>query len=89
MPFLTHEHSDHSVGIRGLSQRKDLPIYANPDTADAGKLSSKNPFIGNSFKRELNFNSEILLFDPTHFRTMPMTQSALIFIGVRMKQICS
>lgn len=33
--FLTHEHSDHAQGIRGLAKRADLPIFANRDTADA------------------------------------------------------
>jgi phosphoribosyl 1,2-cyclic phosphodiesterase len=33
--FLTHEHSDHAQGIRGLACRADLPIFANRDTADA------------------------------------------------------
>lgn len=33
--FLTHEHSDHCEGIRGLSKRADLPVFANRDTADA------------------------------------------------------
>ena len=33
--FLTHEHSDHAQGIRGLSRRADLPIFANQDTAEA------------------------------------------------------
>ena len=33
--FLTHEHSDHAQGIRGLSRRADLPIFANRDTAEA------------------------------------------------------
>jgi phosphoribosyl 1,2-cyclic phosphodiesterase len=33
--FLTHEHSDHAQGIRGLARRADLPIFANRDTADA------------------------------------------------------
>ena len=33
--FLTHEHSDHAQGIRGLSKRVDLPVFANRDTADA------------------------------------------------------
>ena len=33
--FLTHEHSDHAQGIRGLSKRADLPIFANRDTAEA------------------------------------------------------
>jgi phosphoribosyl 1,2-cyclic phosphodiesterase len=39
--FLTHEHSDHSKGIRGISQNTALPIFANRDTADAvqGKLT--------------------------------------------------
>jgi len=41
--FLTHEHSDHSQGIRGLARRADLPVFANRDTADAiqGKLVQK------------------------------------------------
>lgn len=33
--FLTHEHSDHAQGLRGLAKRADLPVYANRDTADA------------------------------------------------------
>ena len=30
--FLTHEHNDHSAGIRGLSKYGNLPVYANQDT---------------------------------------------------------
>ncbi len=33
--FLTHEHTDHAQGIRGLAKRSELPIFANRDTADA------------------------------------------------------
>ena len=33
--FLTHEHSDHAQGIRGLARRADSPVFANRDTADA------------------------------------------------------
>ena len=33
--FLTHEHSDHAQGLRGLSKRADLPVFANRDTAEA------------------------------------------------------
>ncbi|MEM8868041.1 MAG: MBL fold metallo-hydrolase [Verrucomicrobiota bacterium] len=33
--FLTHEHSDHAQGIRGLARRSELPVFANRDTADA------------------------------------------------------
>lgn len=41
--FLTHEHSDHAKGIRGLARFADLPIFANRDTADAvqAKLSKR------------------------------------------------
>ena len=42
--FLTHEHQDHAQGIRGLSKRADLPIYANRDTAAAvQKKLNKRP----------------------------------------------
>ncbi len=33
--FLTHEHADHSAGIRGLSKKANLPVFANQDTANA------------------------------------------------------
>jgi len=33
--FLTHEHNDHSAGIRGLSRFSRLPIFANRDTVQA------------------------------------------------------
>lgn len=33
--FLTHEHNDHSAGIRGLSKYGNLPIFANQDTVQA------------------------------------------------------
>ena len=33
--FLTHEHNDHSAGIRGLSKFEKLPIFANQDTIQA------------------------------------------------------
>lgn len=31
--FLTHEHSDHIAGVKGLSRRADLPFYATAGTA--------------------------------------------------------
>lgn len=33
--FLTHEHSDHIAGMRGLSRRPDLKVFANHATAQA------------------------------------------------------
>jgi phosphoribosyl 1,2-cyclic phosphodiesterase len=41
--FLTHEHSDHAQGIRGLAKRADLPIFANRDTADAAQAKATKP----------------------------------------------
>ena len=33
--FLTHEHNDHSAGVRGLSKFSNLPFFANQDTIQA------------------------------------------------------
>ncbi len=33
--FLTHEHKDHSAGVRGLSKFSRLPFFANQDTIQA------------------------------------------------------
>mgnify|MGYP000203047539 CR=1 FL=1 len=39
--LVTHEHSDHSAGIRGLSKLQQLPVFANRDTIQA--VQSKLP----------------------------------------------
>jgi len=41
--FITHEHNDHSAGVRGLSRWGNLPFFANRDTAEGlqGKLQRK------------------------------------------------
>jgi len=36
--FITHEHRDHTVGIRVLSAKLNIPIYANAGTATALEL---------------------------------------------------
>jgi phosphoribosyl 1,2-cyclic phosphodiesterase len=33
--FLTHEHSDHAEGLRGISRKWDIPCFANAPTAKA------------------------------------------------------
>lgn len=33
--FLTHEHGDHTAGIRGLAKRAHISVFANRDTAFA------------------------------------------------------
>ena len=76
--FLTHEHSDHAQGIRGLSRRANLPVFANRDTADAvqAKLNRRPNWqifeTGTSFRfRDLKIRSFSLphdAYDPVGFR---------------------
>ena len=40
--FLTHEHSDHASGIRGLCRFKHLEVFANRSTARAVQSKLKN-----------------------------------------------
>jgi phosphoribosyl 1,2-cyclic phosphodiesterase len=54
--FLTHEHSDHSQGIRGLAKRADLPVFANRDTADAVQTKATKPVNWQIFQTGTNFN---------------------------------
>lgn len=35
--FLTHEHSDHTAGLRGLAKRSNIQVFANRDTAEAAQ----------------------------------------------------
>ena len=76
--FLTHEHSDHAQGLRGMAKRADLPVFANRDTADAvqEKYCSKRVNwqhfqTGTTFKfRDLEVSSFQLphdAFDPVGF----------------------
>lgn len=39
--FLTHEHSDHSIGVKGLARKENIQFFANRDTAHA--IQSKLP----------------------------------------------
>ena len=44
--FVTHEHSDHVAGIRGLSRQPNLEVFANAPTAQA---------VRRGLKREVNW----------------------------------
>jgi phosphoribosyl 1,2-cyclic phosphodiesterase len=75
--FLTHEHSDHAQGIRGLAKRADLPVFANRDTADAVQAKATKPVNWKVFQtgteftfRDLNVRSFALphdAYDPVGF----------------------
>lgn len=43
--FLTHEHGDHSAGVRGMAKRRNIQVFANRDTAQAvqSKLNGSRP----------------------------------------------
>ena len=56
--LVTHEHSDHIAGIRVLSKKYNIPVYANPATMEfvlkaapeiapgnARIISASNPFV--------------------------------------------
>ena len=53
--FLTHEHSDHAQGIRGLAKRADLPVFANRDTADAVQAKASKPVNWKVFQTGTDF----------------------------------
>ncbi len=76
--FLTHEHSDHAQGLRGLAKRADLPVFANRDTADAVQAKLRRRLnwqvfqTGTSFRfRDLEIRSFQLphdAYDPVGFK---------------------
>ncbi|MDQ8194842.1 MBL fold metallo-hydrolase [Coraliomargarita sp. SDUM461004] len=53
--FLTHEHSDHAQGIRGLARRAQLPVFANRDTADAVQAKASKPVNWQVFQTGTDF----------------------------------
>lgn len=54
--FLTHEHSDHAQGIRGLAKRSGLPVFANRDTADAIQSKLNKPVNWQLFQTGTEFS---------------------------------
>ncbi|MCZ6672269.1 MAG: MBL fold metallo-hydrolase [Verrucomicrobia bacterium] len=75
--FLTHEHTDHTAGIRGLSRFQHLEFYANHGTAKAvqSKLSRRPSWklfeTGTTFQfRDLDITSFSIphdAYDPVGF----------------------
>ena len=79
--LLTHEHHDHSAGVRGLSRYMNLPIFANRDTIEA--LQPKLPVAqtGKNLRLEYLFNLPRSKFIPSAFPTMPMILLDFIWSG--------
>lgn len=68
--FLTHEHSDHAIGIRGLSRKRpELPFYANEQTAQAIQKNLPRQLNWQIFQTGSSFhfkNLEVLNFSIPH-----------------------
>ena len=62
--FLTHEHNDHSAGVRGLSRFQQLPIFANQDT--------KTPFYISLVSVLLNILISVYFFKDIGFIIIPI-----------------
>ncbi len=53
--FLTHEHGDHSSGIKGLSKKTHLQFFANRDTANYLQSKITRPINWHIFETGTNF----------------------------------
>ena len=65
--FITHEHSDHIKGLKIISDKYNIPIYANKDTLLEIKKTFKgaiNENIFNEFKNNNDFNFKDLNIHP-------------------------
>jgi phosphoribosyl 1,2-cyclic phosphodiesterase len=53
--FITHEHSDHIVGMRGLARYANLPVFANHATAQAVQRPLKRALKWQTFETGSHF----------------------------------
>lgn len=53
--FITHEHSDHIAGMRGLARYNNLPVFANHATAQAVQRPLKRPLKWQTFETGSRF----------------------------------
>ena len=78
--FLTHEHSDHAEGVRGLSQRDNLPFFANRDTAEAVQAKLTRTVNWQLFQTGSDFS-----FRDLHVRTFSLPHDAYDPVGFIFK----
>lgn len=67
--FLTHEHGDHSAGVKGLSRSSHLQFFANRDTAHSLQSKISRPINWNLFETGTTFqfkDLEITSFSIPH-----------------------
>ena len=85
--FLTHEHNDHSAGVRGLSKFQNLPIFANRDTIQALQPKLRKRPNWKILKPVIHSHLAPLKLIHLACLTMHMIQSDFTLNGV--KTICS
>jgi len=67
--FLTHEHSDHCIGVKGLARNPELGFFANRDTANAIQAKMTRKAYWNLFETGTTFqyrDLEITTFSIPH-----------------------
>lgn len=74
--FLTHEHSDHIAGMRGLARYVNLPVFANHATAQAVQRPLKRNFQWRLFETGSNFR-----FRDIGIETFPIPHDAYDPVG--------
>lgn len=62
--FITHEHSDHVTGVKGLSRHRHLKFFANEDTARAIRKNLKSGADWKLFTTGLSFTFQDLRVSP-------------------------
>ena len=78
--FITHEHTDHCSGARVVSNKLDLPIFANHDTAMI--MKSKNRC---SEKLRLFENGQTLFLDDIAFTPFSVPHDAVNTVAYTME----
>lgn len=67
--FLTHEHSDHCTGVKGLARKEELHFFANKDTANAIQSKMTRKVYWHLFETGMTFqyrDLEITTFSIPH-----------------------
>lgn len=77
--FVTHEHSDHVMGVGILSRRFDIPIYATPRTwrffqrhSTLGKVADKNVCVIEPGENHPIESITVKAFDIPHDSSQPV-----------------
>jgi phosphoribosyl 1,2-cyclic phosphodiesterase len=73
--FITHEHSDHTMGAYILSRRFDIPIYATPGTWQALERNRNMGTIAKQNKRFV-YADEDMIFGDAVIRPFPISHDA-------------